>query len=180
MVHLSEAAPSSRDASKMSLGRLEFACLFLCYALALIYSVYCLFHLLAPESSHTDVTEPFSLSVLSYAALAGASIYYSRKLYKAGINRSYATGDHRLSIERISTTAYYLIRIPASVLIALVVYSAWRLSVDVASANEYVASGKAPYLYLLMGFFSGFSAGRFIERFEREGPRFWQSANNSE
>lgn len=164
----------------MSLGRLEFTVLFVCYGLALVYSVYRLFGLLIVDFPSSGLNEAFSLSVLSYAALAGASIYYSRKLYKAGINRLYATSGQRFSVERISTAAYYLMRIPASVLIALVVYSAWRLSVDVASASEYVASGKAPYLYLLMGFFSGFSAGQFIERFEREGPRFWQNANNNE
>lgn len=152
----------------MSLGKMEMTILLAIYAAVLIYSTYCLFGIFSNEQG-SEGNSPSSLLILVYAALSGASAFYSRKLYKAGINGDYSFEPNREYIKRLSTFSYFILRLPLSVIFALILYSVWRLSIDVASEVPYAASDKAKYVYLLIGFFSGFSSGRIIEHFERSG-----------
>lgn len=160
-------SPKGRDMTLMALGKTEITILFAAYAAALVYSINKIYMIFL---SGEDVS-PQSISqfhILVYSALAGASSFYSRKLYKAGINGDYTFGGGGY-VKRISTFSYFILRLPVSVVFAFILYSIWRLSIDISSTGPYVASDKAKYVYLLIGFFSGFSSGRILEHFEKSG-----------
>ncbi|QDB99782.1 hypothetical protein [Mesorhizobium sp. 8] len=166
-----QAAPF-RDPSLMALGRLDAFLLFAFYLAGLLWSGYRLFPLLAAPAQDS-LKELMIIEVLSLSALAGSAIFYARKLYKAGINQIYNFSPDGITVNRLSTIAYFILRIPTAIAISLVLYGIWRISIDLAVQNEFSASkSSSRYLFLVMGFFSGFSSGRIITYFETEGLRF--------
>lgn len=164
----------------MALGKVDVTLLFVVYAAALIYSTNQIFHLIASSTDVGQSSENYALHVLAMASIAGVSVYYSRKLYKAGINASYNFNPKGLYIQRVSTVAYFLMRIPIAVVFSVVIYASWRISLDIASQSDFIASNNAKYFYLVMGFFSGFSAGRFISYFEQNGLKLSGFSGTSE
>jgi hypothetical protein len=171
---LIEKQSAARDQSIMELGRLDAVVLFVVYAGTLVWSGYQLSGLLIGLPPQVPLTEVAIIKILCWSALSGASIAYARKLYKAGINNAYHFMPDAFTVSRISTIAYFAMRLPASVIIALVLYAIWRISLDFALKADFEASQSARYLFVVMGFFSGFSSGRFITYFENDG---WKLAN---
>ncbi|MCR6672731.1 hypothetical protein [Devosia ginsengisoli] len=169
-----------RDPSKMALGMMEVCLLFGFYGLAIIVSGYLLVESMLSLDVPDKITETATVFLLMQSAVCGASIYYARKLYKAGINQEYNFRVSGLDVSRISTLAYYVIRVPVSALVALVVFALWHLSVNLASEGTVTTAISSKYLFLVMGFFSGFSAGKFIEFFEKEGFRLARNAQQGD
>lgn len=172
---MSDEEPSAgglRDLSLMALGRFDALFLFLLYLICLLWAGYRLIPLLVSigQEALTDLT---IIEILGFSALAGSAIFYARKLYKAGINGSYDFSPQGLTVNRLSTIAYFILRIPTAIAISLVLYGIWRISIDLAIQNDFNASKESSrYLFLVMGFFAGFSSGRIITYFESEGMRF--------
>jgi len=169
-----------RDPAKMALGMLEVCALFGFYGIAIVLSGCFLVENMLSLDAPEKITETATVYLLMQSAVCGACIYYARKLYKAGINQEYNFKVSGLDVARISTLAYYVIRVPVSALIALIVFALWHLSVNLASEVTVTNTISSKYLFLVMGFFSGFSAGKFIEFFEKEGFRLARNAQQSD
>lgn len=161
--------PSQRDNSLMSMGKPEAAILFCLYFAALVWATYKLANELIFLSEGAVLSEKSIIKILVLSSLAGSSVFYARKLYKAGINSSYNFTPHSMSISRISTFAYFVLRIPASAIFSLILYGLWRMSMDLSVNTDFKAEQASRYLFLVMGFFAGFSSGKFITYFERDG-----------
>ncbi|BAV45369.1 Uncharacterized protein MLTONO_0466 [Mesorhizobium loti] len=161
-----------RDLSLMALGKFDALLLFVFYLASLGWAGYGLIPILV-NADQGVLPELLIIEILSFSALAGAAIFYARKLYKAGINGSYDFSPAGLSVSRLSTIAYFIIRIPTAIIVSIVIYGIWRISIDLAIQNDFSAGKTSSrYLFLVMGFFSGFSSGRIITYFETEGLRF--------
>ncbi|QKD04264.1 hypothetical protein [Mesorhizobium loti] len=172
---MSDEAPKVvplRDLSLMALGRLDAFLLFVFYLASLGWAGYRLIPILV-NADQGVLPELMIIEILSFSALVGSAIFYARKLYKAGINGTYDFSPDGMSVNRLSTIAYFIIRIPTAVVISIVLYGIWRISIDLAIQNDFSAGKTSSrYLFLVMGFFSGFSSGRIITYFETEGLRF--------
>ena len=170
-----DRSTSDRDMSLMSLGFFETLCLFLLYAASMVLSVHHIFKVLTGLNASEIMSEAQILGLLGASAVGGASIAYARKLYKAGINEDYNFSPVKWTVPRLATAAFYVLRLPISVIISLVLYGLWRLSIEIAQGSQFSPSPSSQYLFIVMGFFAGFSAGRFLEYFERDGVRLSQS-----
>jgi len=111
-------------------------------------------------------------------SLVGASIFYTRKLYKAIISDSYTLVTQpfvdqppAVRLKRLGTFAFYIFRPVFGVAFAIMVYSIWRLSLSASGADQ--ASPTKGFLYttIAMGFLSGFLAGRILGMLEGYGNR---------
>ena len=74
-----------------------------------------------------------------------------------------------MTIPRISTIAFFIIRLPAAVVLSIIIYALWRLTLEMSVGPSSSTSGSAKYLFIVMGFFTGFSAGKVLTYFEKEG-----------
>jgi hypothetical protein len=102
-------------------------------------------------------------------SLVGSSVFYSRKLYKACIDGTYTfSPDDTWSTAEIGTVAFFALRPVFGLALALLMYFVWK-SALLASVNEATLTSSHFYISGAIGFFSGFLAGRVIERFEDRG-----------
>lgn len=159
---------ADRDTSLMCLGQSDVIVLFSLYIIALCASISLLILQVSIQDPAITPNEIDMMYILSYSSICGASIFYSRKLYKAGINKEYDFNPDGLSVGRLSTIAYFIIRIPASIIFSIVIYAMWRLSISVSAQSSFEAGGGIKYFLLTMGFFTGFSAGRVVSYFEAD------------
>lgn len=160
--------PTARDTSLMALGRADFFILFILYVLVLVVAGARL-AIVTLCAASSQIQELQIWEILSCSALCGSAIFYSRKLYKAGINQEYDFSPEGFTIARISTIAYFIIRLPTSIAFSLIAYALWRLSVDLAGDAEFSPGSSSRYVFVVMGFFAGFSAGKFMAHFEKDG-----------
>ncbi|MBB6307331.1 hypothetical protein [Xanthobacter tagetidis] len=162
-------AQPERDTSLMCMGRLDALALFIFYMLILCYSIYYLIPAISEGSTSPINSELDGVYVLVFSSFCGSTIFYSRKLYKAGINYEYNFHPDGFTIERISTIAFFILRIPSSAIFSIILYAIWRLTISVSGENSFQFTTSLKYLLISMGFFSGFSAGRIIAYFEKDG-----------
>lgn len=165
-----EVSQTGRDSSLMEIGLFECISLFAIFFVTISISAYLIARLFINIGSNPP-SDGDIIYVLSLSSLSGSSIFYARKLYKAGINQSYNFNPTGLTVRRASTLAYFIIRLPTSILFSLLIYALWRLSIDIAIKSKFEAGSSPLYLFLVMGFFSGFSSGKFITYFERDGMK---------
>lgn len=161
---------ASRNNSLMQLGKNDVIFLFFIYFMILVYSSYDLSTHLPLGDLSENLSESAIFKILISSSLGGSAIYYGRKLYKAGINGKYQFNPQGFTIERISTFAYFLMRIPLAVLLSIIIYCIWRVSLELAVSPKFSSEQSSKYLFVIIGFFAGFSAGKFISQFERDGP----------
>jgi hypothetical protein len=121
-------------------------------------------------SSSEKTGQPISAGLVAIAmSLVGSSLFYSRKLYKACIDGAYTfSDDASWTPSAIGTFAFFALRPVFGVALALLMYFLWK-SALLASVNEAVLTSSHFYISGAIGFFSGFLAGRVIERFEDRG-----------
>lgn len=109
-------------------------------------------------------------------SLVGSSVYYVRKLYKALINESYTfidDVDHPLNVRmrRIGTVAFFIFRPVFGVAFAVVIFALWRLSLSAAGTQEAAPTLGFLFTTIVLGFVSGFLAGRILSMLEGYGAR---------
>ncbi|MFG1182304.1 hypothetical protein [Xanthobacter versatilis] len=170
----------NRDQSLMCLGRHDAVALFLLYFVTLCLGLYYLITLMVKINEINIPDEYHIVSILITSSLCGSSIFYARKLYKAGINNDYNFYPSEFNVSRISTIAFFIIRIPTACIFSIVIYSLWRLTLSISINEPFKASSSSMYLFVSMGFFSGFSAGKIVSYFERDGIHLIQTGGRSD
>lgn len=159
---------SERDRSLMEIGFVDTLLLLSLFIILTAVSGWLISDILINKNA-SELNEEIIVYTLCVSSVAGSSIYYARKLYKAGINDDYNFQPDGFSIARISTIAYFLLRIPISLIISLIVYALWRLSISFTIEPKFETAKSNLYLFFLIGFLSGFSAGKLLTYFERDG-----------
>lgn len=160
-----------RDRHLMALRVKDVVFLFAFYFIVLVIgtaiSVNCLVNIDGMKINSLTI-----YSLLCSASLIGSSIFFARKLYKAGINEDYNFEPSGFTLARVSTLAYFIFRVPISASFALVTFSLWRLSLAGTPLPSTVLDGEFKFVLIVIGFFSGFSAGRLLTSFDERGPQF--------
>ena len=156
-----------RDAKRLQLHRNAVVGIFIYYAFILIAGVaISLFLSRSLQERNLTIDAP----ILSLAmALVGASLTYSRKLYKACIEEDYSFNETAVwDVRTIGTLAFFAFRPLFGVGFAIFVYFLWKAAL-LASVDKADLTQSHFYIAGALGFFSGFLTGRLIERFEDKG-----------
>lgn len=158
------------DYTLMCLTKCDLVGIFLFYAATMIISISLLLFELLENSATTAISGyPFVITLVS-SSLAGSTIFYTRKLYKSAINTNYNfEHSEQKSIQRIGTIAFFLFRPLYGLIFAIVSYSLWKASIS-ASTNLQPQNNDLMFVVITIGFFSGFSAGKLVEKFEERNP----------
>lgn len=159
------------DYSLMALHKGDLFAILALYTVLLLLSVYALCIEIINSINNVQFDAKSTIYTILSSSLCGSAIFYSRKAYKAAINRSYKfLENNEITPERIGTIAFFLLRPLFGVAFALVTYSIWK-----ASVSATVTGGTSPsdiiFVTIPIGFFSGFSAGKIIEQFEERKVR---------
>ena len=120
---------------------------------------------------------PFSQSIILAIAssLLGASLSYSRKLYKACINLDMIEPiEPTDQIRQVGIISYYLLRPLYSACLSVISCVAMK------SSTEFITKGGAinenfPYLVIIVSFFVGYSSSHFIDSLEAKGKKFTEN-----
>lgn len=163
-----DAAPQKRQDQKlMALGPKSATFIFIVYlAIMATSAAYAFtgFTSAGPPEEHFAVKFCIALSLL------GATVFYSRKLYKACINNSY-NFESGSAVQMIGTLFYFLLRPAFAASFAWITHMIWEASI-VASVNTF-SEFSSTHIYLsgVLGFFVGFLAGRVLSRMEIAGGK---------
>jgi hypothetical protein len=158
------------DYTLMCLTKWDLVGIFLIYALIMTGSISMLFHQLLTNSANSLISGYPFVIILASSSLAGSSIFYTRKLYKSAINTDYTFDKIKeKSIQRIGTIAFFLFRPLYGLVFAIVSYALWKASIS-ASTNSASQTSDLMFVIITIGFFSGFSAGKLVEKFEEREP----------
>lgn len=154
------------DLSLMSLHVNDVIGLFVYYIVLLLSSLGFLIFQIIQSPVLSQVGQFQAVASVISASISGSTIFYSRKLYKAAINSSYQfLSDNNFPPARVGTLFFFILRPIFGAVFALIVYALWRASVHASTEG-----GSTPkefiFVVIPIGFLSGFSAGRLIEKFE--------------
>lgn len=154
------------DLSLMRLHVGDVIGLFIYYLILLIAATLFLLSKILTSTESTAMTQFDAIACVISASICGATIFYSRKLYKASINNSYEfLPNNEISPSRIGTIFFFILRPIFGAVFSMVVYALWRASVH-ASTEGGGTPREFIFVVIPIGFFAGFSAGRLIEQFE--------------
>ncbi|MDH4411657.1 MAG: hypothetical protein QE484_00010 [Rhizobium sp.] len=169
------------DYTLMCLTKWDLVGIFVIYAILMIGSISMLLHQLLSNSANSSISGYPFVIVLASSSLAGSSTFYTRKLYKSAINTYYNFEESRgKSVQRIGTIAFFLFRPLYGLIFAIVSYALWRASIS-ASTNSAAQTNDLMFVVITIGFFSGFSAGKLVEKFEeRETDQHTNERGNTE
>jgi hypothetical protein len=156
-----------RDHKRLQLHRVGVISLFIYYTAAFVAGVLITLVLI---NSSDKTGQPTSAGIVAMTmSLVGSSLFYSRKLYKACIDGTYTFAPQASwDTAVIGTLAFFALRPVFGAGLALLMYFLWK-SALLASVNEATLTSSHFYISGAIGFFSGFLAGRVIERFEDRG-----------
>jgi len=157
---------NKHDVSLMSLHVADTLALLIYYAALLGTSSFLLICEIVKNTGTAGSTQENAVITLLSASLCGSTIFYSRKLYKALINKSYDFLEKNvLTPPRVGTIFFFLLRPAFGAVFSIVVFSLWRASVQASTGSTSTAQD---YIFIIIpiGFFAGFSAGKLLEQFE--------------
>ena len=105
--------------------------------------------------------------------LSGSGVFYSRKLYRACINSTYDfcqdTGSRDGALRRYGSLSFFLFRPLFALPLSIVILSVWRLGISASEETSSRLSEGFLYISLVLGFLSGFLAGRVLTGLEGYG-----------
>lgn len=157
----------SPDQKLMALGPKSAVAILLSYlAIMIAASIYSFNLFSSPASEQDQDALKFCVSL----ALIGATIFYSRKLYKACINDSY-NFTSGASIQTIGTFFFFILRPAFAGAFAWVTHMIWEASIISSVINFTQFSTTHLYLSGILGFFVGFLTGRVLARMEAVGEK---------
>lgn len=165
---IAEGEPAQSPNQKlMALGPRSSVAIFLFYLTLMIISAIYSFNLtISPAPAQDQAPLKFSLGL----SMIGATIFYSRKLYKACINDSYnfVAGT---SIQSIGTFFFFILRPFFALAFAWITQMLWEASIISSVSNFEKFSTTHLYISGVLGFFVGFLTGRVLTRMEAVGEK---------
>lgn len=160
-------AVQSPDQKLMALGPKSVSAILLFYLVLMITASLYSFNLFRSSASEQGQA---ALNFCISLALIGATIFYSRKLYKACISDSYnfISGT---SVQVIGTFFFFILRPIFAAAFAWVTHMIWEASIISSVSNFTQFSTTHLYLSGVLGFFVGFLTGRVLTRMETVGEK---------
>ena len=101
-------------------------------------------------------------------SLIGSTIYYSRKLYKSCIKDLISEPNNNDNLT-LGVLFYFILRPIFAVAFSLLTILLIKCSVNVVTVKETQLNEGFIYLSLVLSFFSGLSAGKYITGLENKG-----------
>lgn len=151
----------------MALGKNTLVSIFIFYILIQAITLYRVFLLLFLDKAPTSRG---ALMFCILMSLIGATVFYSRKLYKACISDTYNFTDGSDN-QVIGTFFFFVFRPIFASIFALVSHMIWESTIMSSVSGFTQFSPTHFYVSGVLGFFVGFLAGRVLNKMESSGEK---------
>lgn len=152
------------------IGKKQIIALFIYYLLLLAISMYFLINHLLTNLDSTG----FSIFIASlwtsiYTSVLGATIFYIRKLYKACINFDIQEPiSNEDKLRQIGIFFYFFLRPIFSCIFSIIILLILKSGIGILSTSKDLTRDFY-YISLVISFFTGYSSGDLIDKFEVVG-----------